>query len=86
MSSNLLMESFDELYVLLYSESQKCFRIDSVSHVIDKNIRMYLGEKNNDYVSFAFAATVEELCETRDHLIEKRGDIAVPWFLVQQEE
>lgn len=45
MSSNLLMESFDELYVLLYSESQKCFRIDSVSHVIDKNIRMYLGEK-----------------------------------------
>ena len=36
MFSNFFMVSSADLYVLLYSESQKCFHIETVSAMIDK--------------------------------------------------
>ncbi|BDB47337.1 hypothetical protein HIM67_004704 [Escherichia coli] len=38
MFSNFFMASSADLYVLLYSESQKCFHIETVSAMIDNQL------------------------------------------------
>ncbi|EBZ9516038.1 hypothetical protein EH138_17795 [Salmonella enterica subsp. enterica serovar Eastbourne] len=81
MPSNLFISTPTDLYVLLYSESQKCFHIETVAAMVDKNVRMYLNGKSGDYVPLAFGATVEELREIRHQLVGKRGDTDVPRYL-----
>ncbi|ECJ2444976.1 hypothetical protein FNI96_20875 [Salmonella enterica subsp. diarizonae] len=85
MSSNLFMASSADLYVLLYSESQKCFHIETVAAMIDKNVRMYLDGRSGDYVTLTFGSTVEELREIRRQLVEKRGDVVAPRYLMKPE-
>ncbi|UMR98590.1 hypothetical protein AOY87_10100 [Escherichia coli] len=75
------MASSADLYVLLYSESQKCFHIETISAMVDKNVRMYLDRRSGDYVTLAFGSSVEELREIRRHLVARRGDIDVSCYL-----
>ncbi|QSZ84725.1 hypothetical protein FYK26_09330 [Escherichia albertii] len=86
MFSNFFMASSADLYVLLYSESQKCFHIETVSAMIDKNVRMYLEGRSGDYVTIGIGSSVEELREIRGKLIEMRHGVAAPHFFVAPEE
>ncbi len=83
MFSNLFMASSADMYVLLYSESQKCFHIETVSAMVERNVRMYLDGRSGDYVTLAFGSSVEELREIRSQLVEKRGDVIAPWYLMK---
>lgn len=69
------------MYVLLYSESQRCFHIETVAAMIDKNIRMYLNGVSSDYIALAIGSTVEELRELRNQIIKKRSNVVAPAFL-----
>ncbi|EFJ8857323.1 hypothetical protein FSI43_019120 [Escherichia coli] len=86
MFSNLIMASSADLYVLLYSESQKCFHIETVSAMVDKNVRMYLDGRSGDYVTIGFGSSVEELREIRSKLVEMRRGVIVPRFSVAPDE
>ncbi|OIN20905.1 hypothetical protein AO411_2031330 [Salmonella enterica subsp. enterica serovar Sarajane] len=70
------MASPTHLYVLLYSESQKYFHIETVAAMMDRNIRMYLDGSKGDYVTLAIGSTVEELREIKRQLVEKRAAVA----------
>ena len=51
--------------------------------MVERNVRMYLDGRSGDYVTLAFGSSVEELREIRSQLIEKRGDIIAPWYLMK---
>lgn len=74
------------MYVLLYSESQGCFHIETVAAMIDKNVRMYLDGRRGDYVTLAFGSTVEEMRDIRRQLVSRRGNVVAPRFLIEPEE
>ncbi|ECC9707406.1 hypothetical protein DS660_24635 [Salmonella enterica subsp. salamae] len=80
------MASSADLYVLLYSQSQNCFHIETVAAMIDKNARMYLDGRRGDYVTLAIGSTVEELREIRHRLVEQRGDSVSPRTLRSGEQ
>ncbi|EBY2669465.1 hypothetical protein GB832_18660 [Salmonella enterica] len=77
MSSNLFMASSADLYVLLYSESQGCFHIETASAMIRKNLRMYLTGKSGDYVVLAMGSSRDEMHDLRRQIVAARNDGAV---------
>lgn len=60
------------MYVLLYSASQDCFHIETVTAMVDKNIRMYLDGRRGDYITLAIGSTVEEMREIKRQLVARR--------------
>ncbi|MBE0071482.1 hypothetical protein FOT46_07240 [Citrobacter freundii] len=73
MSSSLFMASSADLYVLLYSESQKCFHIETTSAMIRKNLRMYLNGKSGDYVTLAMGSSRDEMHDLRRQIVAARN-------------
>ncbi len=51
--------------------------------MVERNVRMYLDGRSGDYVTLAFGSSVEELREIRSQLVEKRGDVIAPWYLMK---
>ncbi len=73
-------------YMFCYIANRECFHIETVSSMIDKNVRMYLEGRSGDYVTIGIGSSVEELREIRSKLVEMRHGVAAPHFLVAPEE
>lgn len=73
MSSNLFMSAPTDLYVLLYSQSQNCFHIETASAMIRKNLRMYLNGKSGDYVTLAMGSSRDEMHDLRRQIVAARN-------------
>ncbi|ECC1693751.1 hypothetical protein FNI78_14420 [Salmonella enterica subsp. salamae] len=73
MPSNLFISTPTDLYVLLYSQSQNCFHIETASAMIRKNLRMYLNGKSGDYVTLAMGSSRDEMHDLRRQIVAARN-------------
>ncbi|ECD3235395.1 hypothetical protein EZW88_13985 [Salmonella enterica subsp. enterica serovar Bredeney] len=73
MPSNLFISTSTDLYVLLYSQSQNCFHIETASAMIRKNLRMYLNGKSGDYVTLAMGSSRDEMHDLRRQIVAARN-------------
>lgn len=85
MPLNLFMSTSTDLYVLLYSQSQNCFHIETASAMIRKNLRMYLNGKSGDYVTLAIGASHDEMHDLRRQIVAARNGGSVTDGLEWQE-
>ncbi|HEI6987380.1 TPA: hypothetical protein SK300_002472 [Yersinia enterocolitica] len=67
------MEIKGDFYVLMHSETQGLFHIETMGDMLYKNVGIFLKRKTVDYIPIAAAATIEELQEIKSRLIETRN-------------
>lgn len=66
------MDIKDDVYVLLYSESQSCFHIEKLGLMLRNNYRIFVNGRKVDYIPLAIAGTPEELDRVQDDLAKAR--------------
>ncbi|CNB09103.1 MULTISPECIES: hypothetical protein [Yersinia pseudotuberculosis complex] len=69
------MEIKGDFYVLMHSEAQDLFYIETMGDMFYKNVGIFLKRKTVDYIPIAAAATIEELQEIKSRLIDTRNSV-----------
>ncbi len=67
------MNLIEQIYVLGYSESQRCFCTETLDITLDRNLKAFLSGRCTDYVPLAIAASLEDLHEIRSRIEAERN-------------
>lgn len=67
------MEIKGDFYVLLHSESQDAFVVDTMLGMVMKNVGAYVKGRTSDYIVLAMADTEEDLLLHKEKILELRA-------------